>query len=62
LAGAADLLAQSIDHSVTYEVDSLARDTLPFQILGCKRIGCEQKVRDGIGAKAVDLFRHGHIP
>src|ERR1017187_4903537 len=62
LTGTVDLLAQSIDHGIANEIDFLASDTFVPQILLGQSIGCEQKVRNGIGAEAVDLFRHGHVP
>jgi hypothetical protein len=62
LAGTTDLLAQGVDHGVTDEVDFLAGDTFVPQILVGHGVGREQKVRDGIGTEAVDLFRHGHVP
>ena len=62
LTGSVDLLAQSIDHGVANEVDFLASYTLIPQILDGQSIGCEQQVRNGVGAEAVNLLWHRHVP
>ena len=61
LAGVTDLLIQRIDHGVADEVNLLRGNALIPQILSCRGVSREEKVRNGIRAEAVDLFRHGHI-